>query len=251
MTKVSLATTTLQSCMGCHISLLDLDEEILDLLAVADIKCTPIADVKRPPKVDVALIEGAVANEGNEEVLKDYREKADILVAFGTCACFGGIPGMRNLHHRREVLDRAYVETESTVDGRLPDGADIPRLLQNVKPLSDVVKVDYIIPGCPPVPSMIKDVLVALVEGREPELPTNARENTHRCSSPSVASWPKRFARFAKSRRSIPKSASLNRESSVWDRPLEKDVTPAARKVTCLAAGAWGRPPRPWNKGRR
>jgi len=172
MTKVSLATTTLQSCMGCHISLLDLDEEILDLLAVADIKCTPIADVKRPPKVDVALIEGAVANEGNEEVLKDYREKADILVAFGTCACFGGIPGMRNLHHRREVLDRAYVETESTVDGRLPDGADIPRLLQNVKPLSDVVKVDYIIPGCPPVPSMIKDVLVALVEGREPELPT-------------------------------------------------------------------------------
>ena len=172
MSKVSLATTTLQSCMGCHISLLDLDEEILDLLAVADIECTPIADVKRPPKVDVALVEGAVANEGNEEVLKEFRDKAQTLVAFGTCACFGGIPGMRNLHHRSEVLDRAYVETESTVDGCRPNGPDIPRLLQNVKPLGDVVKVDYVIPGCPPVPETIKDVLVALVEGREPELPT-------------------------------------------------------------------------------
>ncbi|NOX54594.1 MAG: F420-nonreducing hydrogenase [Planctomycetes bacterium] len=172
MAEVSIATATLQSCMGCHISLLDLDEEILDLLAVAEIKCTPLADVKRPPKVDVALVEGAVANQNNEEVLREFREQAKVLVAFGTCACFGGIPGMRNLYHRSEVLNRAYVETESTVDGRWPDGPDIPRLLQNVKPLSDVVKVDFIIPGCPPVPSMIKDVLIALAEGREPELPT-------------------------------------------------------------------------------
>jgi len=158
--------------MGCHISLLDLDEEILDVLGIADIKCTPIADVKQPPEVDVALIEGAVANEGNEEVLKEYREKAKVLIAFGTCACFGGIPGMRNLYHRKDVLNRAYVDTESTVDGRLPDGEDIPKLLQNVKPLSDVVEVDYLIPGCPPVPETIKTVLVTLTEGKEPELPT-------------------------------------------------------------------------------
>ena len=172
MAKVSVATTMLQSCMGCHISLLDLDEELLDVLDVADIQCTPIADVKRPPKVDLALIEGAVANVGNEELLKEYREKADVLIALGTCACFGGIPGMRNLYHRAEVLNRAYVETESTVDGRLPDGKDVPYLLQNVKPLSDVVKVDYLIPGCPPVPDTIKSVLLALVEGKEFELPS-------------------------------------------------------------------------------
>ena len=158
--------------MGCHISLLDLDEEILDVLEIADIKCTPIADVKHPPEVDVALIEGAVANKGNEEVLKEYREKAKVLVAFGTCACFGGIPGMRNLYHRSDVLDRAYVSTESTVDGRWPDGEDVPYLLQNVKPLSDVVEVDYLIPGCPPLPATIKDTLVALAEGREPDMPT-------------------------------------------------------------------------------
>jgi F420-non-reducing hydrogenase small subunit len=113
-----------------------------------------------------------VANEGNEEVLKEYRRQAGILVAFGTCACFGGIPGMRNLYHRRDVLNRAYVETESTVDGRLPSGQDVPKLLQNVKPLSDVVKVDYMIPGCPPVPETIKNTLIALAEGREPQMPT-------------------------------------------------------------------------------
>jgi len=79
---------------------------------------------------------------------------------------------MRNLYHRKEVLGRAYLETESTVDGCYPDGEDVPPLLQNVKPLSDVVKVDYVIPGCPPLPSTIKSVLVALAEGREPELPT-------------------------------------------------------------------------------
>ena len=172
MAKVSVATTTLQSCMGCHISLLDLDEGLLDLLDIIDIKCTPIADVKRPPEVDVALVEGAVANEGNVEVLKEYREKAKTLVAFGTCACFGGIPGMRNLYHRTDVLDRAYKDTESTVDGRWPDGEDVPYLLQNVKPLSDVVEVDHMIPGCPPVPDMILSTLRALVEGREPEQPT-------------------------------------------------------------------------------
>lgn len=172
MAKVTVATTTLQSCMGCHISLLDLDEQILDVLDLVEIKCTPIADVKRPPEVDVALVEGAVCNEGNEDVLKEYREKAKILVAFGTCACFGGIPGLRNLHHRADVLKRAYQDTESTVDGRMPDGDDIPRLLQNVKPLSDVVKVDHSIPGCPPSPETIKTVLVALVQGKEPELPS-------------------------------------------------------------------------------
>jgi F420-non-reducing hydrogenase small subunit len=171
MPKLSLATTTLQSCMGCHISLLDLDQQILDVLAAADIKCSPVADVKHPPPVDVALVEGSVANEANVEVLREYREKARILVAFGTCAAFGGVPGMRNLYERTEVLRRAYVETESTVDGRPPDGDGIPRLLPNVQPLSQVVKVDYVIPGCPPLPETIKNVLLALVEGREPDLP--------------------------------------------------------------------------------
>ena len=172
MAKVSIATTSLQSCMGCHFSLLDLDEQLLDLLEIVEIKCTPLADVKRPPKVDIALVEGAVANEANQAVLEGFREKADTLIAFGTCACFGGIPGMRNLFHRGEVLDRAYRDTESTVDGKRPDGNAVPKLLPDVKPIDQAVKVDYVLPGCPPLPETIFHVLQALVEGREPELPT-------------------------------------------------------------------------------
>lgn len=172
MAKLSVATASLQSCMGCHVSLLDLDEELLDLFELAEIKCTPLADVKHPPAVEVALIEGAVANCQNEKVLEEFRKQAQLLVAFGTCACFGGIPGMRNLYHRGDVLGRGYIETESTIDGRRPDGAELPPLLKNVKPLKDVVNVDYAIPGCPPVPSTIKTVLSALAEGQEPVLPS-------------------------------------------------------------------------------
>lgn len=170
--KVTVATTWLQSCSGCHIAFLDLYQELLDVLELIEIKCSPIMDIKEVPKVDVAIVEGAVSNEENEEVLKKFRENSKILVALGSCASFGGIPGLRNLFHRMEVLSRGYIETESTFEGKIPDGKDIPRLLQEVKPLSKVVKVDYYIPGCPPLPQTIKEILIALVEGKEPKLPT-------------------------------------------------------------------------------
>lgn len=170
--KVTVATTWLQSCSGCHISLLDLHEDLLDVLSLIDLKYSPIVDVKTLPEVDVALVEGAVANEDNEEVLKTFRAKAKILVAFGTCACFGGMPGLRNLFEREEVLERGYVGTESTVAGQVPHGSEIPRLKKWVKAPSDVVKIDYQIPGCPPLPSMIKETLVALIEGRTPPVKT-------------------------------------------------------------------------------
>ncbi len=173
MGKVSVATTWLQSCSGCHISFLDLHEELLDVLDLIEIKtCPPLIDVKEPPKVTVALVEGAVANEDNVEVLKKFREQSDILVALGSCACYGGIPGLRNIFYKNDVLARAYIDTESTVEGKIPSDPEIPELLEYVKPLDQVVKVDYIIPGCPPLPSMIKDTVVALVEGREPTIPS-------------------------------------------------------------------------------
>lgn len=170
--KVTVATTWLQSCSGCHIALLDLHEELLDVLKLIDIRYSTIVDIKDVPEVDVGLVEGAVANEENEEILKTFREKAKTIVALGTCACFGGIPGLRNLFTREDVLKRGYVDTESTVDGKIPSGPEIPPLKEYVMPLNQVVKVDFYIPGCPPLPSAIKDTLVALVEGRTPEVKT-------------------------------------------------------------------------------
>ena len=171
-TKVSVATTWLQSCSGCHISLLDLHEELLDVLGLIDIQYSPLVDVKTVPEVTVGIIEGAIGNEENEEIARTFRERCKIIVAFGTCACFGGVPGLRNLFPLKEVLQRGYVDTESTVGGSVPTGREIPRLTPWVKPLSQVIKVDYTIPGCPPLPSVIKSTLVALVEGRVPEAKT-------------------------------------------------------------------------------
>ncbi|MFC1614324.1 F420-nonreducing hydrogenase [Gemmatimonadota bacterium] len=170
--KVTVATTWLQSCSGCHIALFDLHEELLDVLKLIDIKYSPIMDIKEVPEVDLGIVEGAVANEDNEEVLKTFREKSKTIVALGTCACFGGVPGLRNLFRRQDILQRGYVDTESTVDGKIPAGKEIPPLKKHVKPLDQVVKVDFYIPGCPPLPSAIKDTLVSLVEGKTPEVKT-------------------------------------------------------------------------------
>ncbi len=171
MSKVTAATVWLQGCSGCHISLLDLNEELLDLLAVIDLKASPIQDIKEIPEVTVGIVEGCVSNTHNIQVLKTIRERSEILVALGTCASFGGISGLRNILLKDKVLERAYVEAPSVIDGKVPGSPSIPRFLGSVKPVHDIVKVDYYIPGCPPLPSMIRDVLFALVKGEEPVLP--------------------------------------------------------------------------------
>jgi len=171
MSKVTAASVWLQGCSGCHIALLDLHEELLDLLEAVDLMASPIQDIKEIPEVTVGIVEGCVSNSHNIEVLKTMREKSKILVALGTCACFGGISGIRNLFSRQEILAKAFIEAPGVITGKIPESPVIPCLLDNVKPIHEYVKVDYTIPGCPPLPSMIKDVLFALVRGEEPALP--------------------------------------------------------------------------------
>jgi len=178
--KTTVATAWLQSCSGCHISLLDLHQELLDVLELIDITYSPVADVKKVPRATVGIIEGAVGNEENLELLHEFRRQCDLLIAFGTCAAFGGVTGLRNLVPLEEVLARGYVETESTVGGHVPAGPDIPRLLPDVKALHQVVKIDATIPGCPPLPSMIKATLVALLTGKAP--PQHTHNLCHECT---------------------------------------------------------------------
>jgi NAD-reducing hydrogenase small subunit len=163
-----LATAWLGGCSGCHMSFLDLDERLIDLAGIADICYTPIADVKEfPEHVDITLVEGAVANEDHLREIRRIRQRTRILVAFGDCAVTGNVTALRNLFSLEDVLNRAYRETDVVVG--MPTGNDIiPRLLDRVLRIHDVVPVDYFLPGCPPSADAIFAFVTDLLAGRTP-----------------------------------------------------------------------------------
>jgi NAD-reducing hydrogenase small subunit len=167
--KPKIATCWLAACAGCHMSLLDIDERLLELVKHVDFCMSPITDFKTLDEVDIALVSGAVANEENVHVLKMFREKAKFLIAMGDCAIFGNLPAMRNMFTLQECLEEAFLNTESTVDGKIPNGPDLPKLLPKVLPVPQVVKVDYNLPGCPPDAEAFWFLLTNLLQGKVPD----------------------------------------------------------------------------------
>ena len=172
MAKVKIATAWLDCCSGCHMSFLDIDEAIVELAEQVEFARSPITDIKEFSPVDVGIVEGAVGNASDEDVLKKLRANCKVLMAWGDCACFGGISAMRNLFKKEEVLRRCYIETESTKGGLIPSSEDVPLLLDQVKPVNQVVKVDCYVPGCPPTSTAIHYALSELLDGRIPVLPS-------------------------------------------------------------------------------
>ena len=171
MAKPRIATAWLAGCAGCHMSFLDIDEAIVDVVKLVELTTSPITDFKGFTPVEVGIVEGAVNTTDNVEVLKKLRENCKILMAWGDCACFGGIVTMRNLFDADEILRRAFVESESTAKGKIPSSDEIPQLLDRARPVSEIVKVDCFVPGCPPSAKAIHYALVELLNGRIPVLP--------------------------------------------------------------------------------
>lgn len=171
MTKVKVAMDWLAACAGCEMSVLDTDEKLVELLDKIELTSSPITDLKHPPKegVTVGILSGTVNNTANLEVAKEMRQRCKILIAMGDCAVFGGIMTMRNFFNTEEALKRAYIETESTVDGIIPQSEELCRPVKAC-PVKDVVKVDIHLPGCPPSAEAIHYVLTELLEGRIPVL---------------------------------------------------------------------------------
>ena len=167
--KVKIATTSLAGCFGCHMSILDIDEKIIDLVELVEFNRSPLTDIKQITDCDIGIIEGAIANSENVEVLKDFRRHCKILIAIGACALNGGIPAMRNHFTLEECLTESYVNGLGLDKSCIPDDAELPMLLDKVYPVQQLVKVDYVLPGCPPPAEMIWKLLTALLEGREPE----------------------------------------------------------------------------------
>ena len=171
--KPRLATVWLAGCSGCHMSFLDLDEWLLELADRAEIVYSPVgSDIKTYPKdVDIALVEGGVANTDNLELLHQVRANTRTLVSFGDCAITANIPGMRNLLRGSDpVLRRAYLELADG-SGQLPHAPGIvPELLERVLPVHELVPVEVYLPGCPPSAERIRAALEPLLRGELPHL---------------------------------------------------------------------------------
>jgi NAD-reducing hydrogenase small subunit len=169
--KIKVATTSLAGCFGCHMSFLDIDERILDLVELIELDRTPLTDIKQIGRCDLGIIEGGVANAENVEVLRDFRDHCKTLVAMGACAVNGGIPAMRNSFRLEECLLEAFVDGVGVYNPGVPNDPEIPLLLNKVHPIHEVVKIDYFLPGCPPSADAIWTFLTELIEGRPISFP--------------------------------------------------------------------------------
>ena len=174
--KVKIGTMWLGGCSGCHLSIADFHESLIDVLELADFEfCPVLMDTKYDeiPELDICIIEGGIRNDENREMAELLREKSKAVMAYGTCAVYGGIPGLGNLWTTEELEEEAYINSITTPnpDGIIPS-EDVPHLENRVRPLPEVIDVDLIIPGCPPRSDVVAEAVLALLKGETIELPT-------------------------------------------------------------------------------
>lgn len=167
--KLRIATTSLSGCFGCHMSLLDIDERLIELAHLVEFDRSPITDIKHCGHCDVALVEGGVCNAENVHVLRELRANSKVLVALGACAVNGGLPAQRNQLDVGRCLTQVY-RTQDSGEVRVPDDIELPLLLDKVYPINELVRVDYFVPGCPPSGDTIWKFLTDLLTGRTPRI---------------------------------------------------------------------------------
>jgi coenzyme F420-reducing hydrogenase gamma subunit/ferredoxin len=170
MSKKIVATVSLAGCFGCHMSLLDIDTEVLDMVELINFDKSPLTDFKQfTSRCHVGIIEGGVCNSENVETLRLFREHCDILVSLGECAIWGGLPSMRNSIPLGECLEEAYLNSATSEAGThiIPYHEDLPKILDRVYACDEIVKIDYHIPGCPPDANHIWKAIKNILWGEE------------------------------------------------------------------------------------
>jgi NAD-reducing hydrogenase small subunit len=174
MRRARLATVWLDGCSGCHMSLLDMDEVILNIAKRVEVVYGPLVDAQEFPKaVDVVMIEGAISSQEDLERVRIIRQRSKLVVALGDCAVTGNVPSMRNQIVPRKLLERIYIEGVQETPGIPTEG--VPALLRHAIPVHEVVKVDLHVPGCPPSAQAIVFVLGELLDGRVPDLSSKVK----------------------------------------------------------------------------
>ena len=186
MSKPKVAFYWCASCGGCEEAVVDLAEDILQVVAAVDINFWPVAldfkktDVESMPDghLAVSFINGAIRNSEQREMVEILRRKSTLVIAFGSCAQLGGIPGLANVSNRAEILETSYRKAPSVTNDAgifplessdVPEGRlTLPALWDTVKTLDQVIKTDYYLPGCPPPVGIIKEALNAILTGKLP-----------------------------------------------------------------------------------
>ncbi len=186
MAKPKIALYWAAGCGGCDVAVLDTNEMILEIAKLADIVFWPIAldfkyhhvEAMEDKSVDLCLFNGAIRNSEHDKVAKLLRAKSKVLVSFGACACFGGIPALANFTNRAEIFQRVYTEAPSNnnSDNTFPQTStkvnegelELPELFDTVLTLAQVVDVEYFIPGCPPPVDLILKVVNLFASGQMP-----------------------------------------------------------------------------------
>jgi F420-non-reducing hydrogenase small subunit len=186
MAKPKVAICWLGSCGGCDEAVVDINEVILGVANAVDLIFWPVAlDFKydsvkavKDGEIALSIINGDVRNSEQEEVAKLLREKSQLVLAFGACACFGGTPGLTNLTTKEDIFNWVYRDAPTVVNpgGKYPQTSTIvngkkltlPEFYDHVYALNDIITVDYYLPGCPPPPHLVIAALSAVLEGKLP-----------------------------------------------------------------------------------
>jgi len=213
MSKPKVAFYWCASCGGCEEAVVDLAEGILPVVEAVDIVFWPVAlDFKRSDveamadgEITVGFVNGAIRTSEQEEMVELLRRKSQLLIAFGSCAQLGGIPGLANFYERESILERVYQETPTTVnpDATRPqeetpieDGTPLtlPAFSETVLTLDQTVDVDYYLPGCPPPVKLIVETVTAILEGKLPPKGTVLAPDKALCDEcPRKESKPEEF----------------------------------------------------------
>lgn len=167
--KIRLNTEWLSDCGGCHVAIVDLHEKLTEVLGGLQLQhCPVLTDIKHYPEADLGIITGAVRTDHDVHLAREMRRSCKTLIAFGTCAVYGGIPGAALAHSTEDLMQTVYLRNKTTRTRSLPC-QQVANLKSTVTPVDQVVPIDLCLPGCPPHPAFIFDALLSLLNGSLPK----------------------------------------------------------------------------------
>ena len=239
MVKPKVAICWLGSCGGCDEAVVDINEVLLRLADAVDIILWPVAmdfkydSVRRMKNGEIALsvVNGHVRNSEQEEIAKLLREKSQLILAFGACACLGGTPGLANLSTKEDIFNWVYRDAPTVVNpnGNYPQAASrvngkeltLPEFYDHVHALNDIIDVDYYLPGCPPPPYSVMYAVSAVLENKLPPKGSTLAPNRALCDS-------------CKRNKSKPDRISIKEIKRIHEVEADPDVCFLAQGIICL-----------------